>query len=578
MNRRNKLFVILLTTALLFCFFTQTALAASANCCEVAVGGVENYTEAFDVLTLVNELRESLGVQALTMDETLMDYAMQRAAELALLFSHTRPDGTAALDGCYMAYGENIAYGSYTMSTAEEAYTAWYNSTGHYENMVRESFNSIGIGMFQIAQDYYWVQVFGYDGGSNVQLSHYAEEDGKYNQTTVIVLDDLLKETTTPVPEATELQTGDKIYIDLKTEMLYSAYLDPTGFIFESSDESVCTVDEYGIVTAIGPGTATVTVSSPGLDDPWTIDFTVCSGHEYDEGVVTVEPGCNWNDYGKKVYTCLHCGASYTERLYGGTCAYDDGVVTKEATCGANGILTYTCTRCGNTVESTIPATGEHTYNDGVVTEEPTCKDWGTLTYTCTGCGSTKEESIRPHDNHTYGDGEITREPDCTYQGFIHYSCVVCNAGYIETLDPLGHAWDDGVITTQPTCTQQGWLTYTCSRCHATTMEDMGFSSMHKWDEGTVIRQPSLLQSGEIKYKCTLCTATKTEPLDLPAGDVNGSNQVDATDVVVLMKHVLGDSTPVNEKALDVNGDDRTDILDVIRLIRWLADKSIILN
>lgn len=148
----------------------------------------------------------------------------------------------------------------------------------------------------------------------------------------------------------------------------------------------------------------------------------------------------------------------------------------------------------------------------------------------------------------------------------------------METLDPLGHAWDDGVITTQPTCTQQGWLTYTCSRCRATTMEDMGFSSMHKWDEGTVIRQPSLLQSGEIKYKCTLCTATKTEPLDLPAGDVNGSNQVDAADVVVLMKHVLGDSTPVNEKALDVNGDDRTDILDVIRLIRWLADKSIILN
>lgn len=618
MNKRNKLVFIFLATTLLFCLFAPAALAVSDGCCEITVGGIEDYTEAFGVLSLVNELRESLGVQPLVMDDTLMNYAMQRAAELAMLFDHTRPDSTDFNSGCRKAFGENIARGARTMSTAEEAYTAWYNSQGHYENMVCESFNSIGIGMFRIGRDYYWVQVFGLAQGSGEELSDYSEKDGVYTYTIVSVLEETVVANIEPKPEATKLLVGESIYIDMDCSTIYTSYMDPTGFTFTGSDNSVLTVDEYGIVTAVGQGTATVTISCPGLDVPWTIEFTVCAGHEYDDGVITVEPGCDYWDKGEMTYTCIHCGGSYTKVIYGShsyddgvitteptcgangvrtyTCTrcgntrtetiyatgehnYDDGVVTTEPTCGANGVRTYTCARCGNSYTETIYSTGEHNYGDGVVTEEPTCKDWGTMTYTCAGCGDTRTESIAPHNNHTYGDGEVTREATCTYQGVIHYNCTVCNGGgYIETIDALGHAWDEGVITTQPTCAQQGWLTKTCTRCGATTMKNLGFSSEHTWDEGTVIRLPSLIQSGEILYTCTLCTATKTEPLDFPEGDVSGDGQTDAADVVVLMKHVLGDPSPVNENATDVNGDNRTDILDIIRLIRWLADKDIDLN
>ena len=584
--KTRRLLLTVLLLILLFCLAAPGASAASADCCEVAIGGTENYTEAFDVLTLVNELRESLGVQTLTMDATLMDYAMHRAAELAVCYSHTRPDGSSFNSGCSKASGENIAIGANSLSTAEEAYTSWYNSPGHYENMVRESFSSIGVGSFTVGNFHYWVQVFSRTDSSGVSADAYPDNLEVIVSTNV--LNSHIKDTITPVlPDTASLMlagdTADFRLFSLDSSIQLDFYYDlvklpSNSVIYRSSDPAVCTVSEYGSITATGPGSATLTVWYPGLEnDPWSFDITVCSGHEY-EGAVTTEPGCGFWDKGEMTYTCIHCGGSYTEVIYGSH-TYDDGVVTTEPTCGAHGFRTYTCTRCGSSYAETIYATGEHTYDDGVITKEPTCKDWGTRTYTCTVCGATKTESIRPHDDHTYGEGEVTREPACNSQGFIHYVCTVCNGGgYMEAIDQLGHDWDEGTVTTEPTCSRQGWLTKTCARCSATTMENLGFSSEHAWNEGTVIRQPSLLQNGEIQYNCTLCSATKTEPMELPAGDVNGSGQTDARDVVVLMKHIIGDAADVNGNALDLNGDKRTDILDIIRLIRWLADKSIELN
>lgn len=68
MNRRSKLFILLLAATLLFCLFAPTALAASANCCEVTIGGVRNYTEAFNMLPLVNDLRDSTPVNEKALD------------------------------------------------------------------------------------------------------------------------------------------------------------------------------------------------------------------------------------------------------------------------------------------------------------------------------------------------------------------------------------------------------------------------------------------------------------------------------------------------------------------------------
>ena len=75
---------------------------------------------------------------------------------------------------------------------------------------------------------------------------------------------------------------------------------------------------------------------------------------------------------------------------------WDEGKVTKEATCTEAGEKIYTCTRCGETKTEEIPATG-HTYVDGV----------------CTGCGdklADKDEIVIYYTNdvHTYIDGALS--------------------------------------------------------------------------------------------------------------------------------------------------------------------------
>ena len=50
-------------------------------------------------------------------------------------------------------------------------FEGWKNSSGHYENMVRDSFKSIGIACFTTDAGTYWVQLFGYGSGSGYSNS-----------------------------------------------------------------------------------------------------------------------------------------------------------------------------------------------------------------------------------------------------------------------------------------------------------------------------------------------------------------------------------------------------------------------
>lgn len=104
--------------------------------------------------------------------------------------------------------------------------------------------------------------------------------------------------------------------------------------------------------------------------------------------------------------------------------AWDEGIITKEATEEENGIKEYHCTVCEAVKEEVIPAIGHthefkeawvndeenhwhvcecgevqgktaHTWNAGVVTKEATEAENGSRQYTCTVCGKTKEEVIK---------------------------------------------------------------------------------------------------------------------------------------------------------------------------------------
>ncbi len=107
------------------------------------------------------------GLSELKYDKNLEEIAKARAAEIAIQFSHTRPDGgswyTASSNGV-TPNGENIAAG---YSSAESVFVGWreddegYIGQGHRRNMLSSSFTAVGIAHVQFNGVNYWVQEFG---------------------------------------------------------------------------------------------------------------------------------------------------------------------------------------------------------------------------------------------------------------------------------------------------------------------------------------------------------------------------------------------------------------------------------
>lgn len=131
-----------------------------------------------DIVDRTNALRRENGVDALRVNNKLMQAAQVRADEMAAhtVYSHTRPDGrkfNTVTDCPYMA--ENIhRIADWVLSDqtlAERAVADWSASTTHNKNMVNPKLSEIGVGLARGVNDtgdpcWYCVQLFLYDGCS----------------------------------------------------------------------------------------------------------------------------------------------------------------------------------------------------------------------------------------------------------------------------------------------------------------------------------------------------------------------------------------------------------------------------
>jgi len=81
---------------------------------------------------------------------------------------------------------------------------------------------------------------------------------------------------------------------------------------------------------------------------------------------------------------------------------WDKGTVKTPATCGEDGEMLYTCSKCGETKTEVISATGNHTWSDWTTTKAATCTAAGEKTRTCSVCGKEEHESI-PMIDHNFG-------------------------------------------------------------------------------------------------------------------------------------------------------------------------------
>ena len=211
-------------------------------------------------------------------------------------------------------------------------------------------------------------------------------------------------------------------------------------------------------------------------------------GHDWNDGVVTTQPGCI--NKGVKTFKCKRdgCGATKTEDVSAeGHDHSSEWTVDEPATCTANGSKSHHCLRCGDKADVTvIPATGHTEVVDEAVS--PTCTVAGkTAGKHCSVCDEVLvAQTTVPANGHTEVIDEAVA-PTCTEAGkTAGKHCSVCNAVLVAqtTIPATGHTEviDEAVA---PTCTETGKTAGKhCSVCNAVLVEQTEISALgHVYDD-----------------------------------------------------------------------------------------------
>ena len=174
-------------------------------------------------------------------------------------------------------------------------------------------------------------------------------------------------------------------------------------------------------------------------------------------------------------------------------------------TCTESGYSVYACTYCEDSYISNYVNDLGHTWNNGVVTIPATEEAEGVKTFTCTRCGETKTEAI-PMLSHTHSYTSVVTAPTCTTGGYTTYTCSGCSDSYIaEETAALGHSWNSGVVAIPATEETEGVKTFTCIRCGNTRTEAIPkLTHVHYYT--SVVRAPTCTTGGYTTYTCSVCS------------------------------------------------------------------------
>ena len=299
---------------------------------------------------------------------------------------------------------------------------------------------------------------------------------------------------TEPVKSTGAHTYGDWTKVDEKTHKhvctgcgVASETADHTWNSGNITTEPTCTKTGIKTFTCTGcNATRTETVAATGIHTygDWTkVDenthkhtCTVCgeasetAGHKWDGGKVTKDPTCK--DEGVKTFTCSDCKATKTQPIektndhkYGQWTDVDDNNHK------------HVCSVCQK------EESAAHTWNNGAVTKPATCKEEGVKTFTCTGCGKTRTEVIEKLTTHTFDHDcdtdcnvcGLTRQTEHKYnekwsadwQNHWH-ACSVCG----DKKDTAKHT--PGAAATEYTA-------QTCTECGYVLVPALGHQ--HKWED-----------------------------------------------------------------------------------------------
>ena len=506
------------------------------------------------------------NLNELAYDYDLERIATKRAAELALLFDHGRPNGESFFsiyeeEGItYRAAGENIAMG---YRTAEAVNAAWredgepYNGQGHRRNMLNPKFNCVGIGHVYLDGCHYWVEEFAYR--TSVNTTETTANDSEQTMSLSV-----------PKSKVTGLKVAfDKTSYSLRTGESTEVKLTAKLTVFGSdtivtdlpaisvNDPSIATYSN-GKITGVAEGSTTLTASLYGLTaaDMPTINVYRCE-HHWDQGEIITEATCT--EEGEKKFTCSICGDEKTEKVSATGHRHTEIRNKKEATCKETGYSGDTwCKDCGKKILSgqTIAKTENHSWDAGKVTTKATCTEEGEKTFTCSICGDKKTEKVSA-TGHQHTEIRNKKEATCKETGYSGDTwCKDCGKKILsgQTIAKTeNHSWDAGKVTTKATCTEEGEKTFTCSICgdkktekvsatghqhteirnkKEATCKEEGYSGDtwckdcgkkilsgqaiaktedHSWNQGEITKEPTCKEKGEKTFTCSICGNTKTE-------------------------------------------------------------------
>ena len=509
------------------------------------------------------------NLNELAYDYDLERIATKRAAELALLFDHGRPNGESFFsiyeeEGItYRAAGENIAMG---YRTAEAVNAAWredgepYNGQGHRRNMLNPKFNCVGIGHVYLDGCHYWVEEFAYR--TSVNTTETTANDSEQTMSLSV-----------PKSKVTGLKVAfDKTSYSLRTGESTEVKLTAKLTVFGSdtivtdlpaisvNDPSIATYSN-GKITGVAEGSTTLTASLYGLTaaDMPTINVYRCE-HHWDQGEIITEATCT--EEGEKKFTCSICGDEKTEKVSATGHQHTEIRNKKEATCKETGYSGDTwCKDCGKKILSgqTIAKTENHSWDAGKVTTKATCTEEGEKTFTCSICGDEKTEKISA-TGHQHTEIRNKKEATCKETGYSGDTwCKDCGKKILSgqaIAKTEDHSWNQGEITKEPTCKEEGEKTFTCSICGNTktekvsttdhqhmeirnqknpTCKEAGYSGdtycadcgvkissgktiaktkNHNWDGGVITTEPTCTERGEKTFTCTICGNTNTKKVN----------------------------------------------------------------
>ena len=416
----------------LFCFIlmfictAKPALAADSedeNTSTVYMDVKYGQTEARTMLDMVNDFRTGsdawvwdennttkttyTNLKKLTYDYRLEKAAMQRAAEIALSFSHTRPNGTICWTVCddynysYGYYAENIAAG---YQTASEVFEGWqeadenYDGQGHRRNMLNSSVTSVGIGHVYFNGYHYWVQEFGDSSSGEAAVT---ANDSSTSTAVEVLLSEAKvsvkadpSSLTVPLTKSRNLPVINAA-IQMENAWPSKASSITADYTWLLSDNEYASISKKQITgVKVGKTSLVTTV----LQQSVSVPVMVLCEHTYDDGEVIKQADCT--QAGEMLYTCTICGDTYREEISAPGHSYGKWITVQEATCEDTGAKERTCSVCGKKERKSIAAAGhQYTYTDnGNGTHTAVCKAGDSSykeshTYAgdiCSLCGSKK--------------------------------------------------------------------------------------------------------------------------------------------------------------------------------------------